>query len=43
MVNDVLGNGYYNIAMDVYEADRICCKDITRMANRSAIERLFHR
>jgi len=42
MVNDVLGNGYYNMAMDVYEADRICCKDITRMANRSAIERLFH-
>jgi len=42
MVNDVLGNGYYNMAMDVYEADRICCKDIVRMANRSAIERLFH-
>jgi hypothetical protein len=41
MINDVLGDDYYNMAMDVYEADRICCEDVTRVANRSALERLF--
>ena len=29
-VNTVLGDGYYNMAMDVYECDRLCCEDITR-------------
>jgi hypothetical protein len=29
MVTDVLGKDYYNMAMDVYEADRMCCEDIT--------------
>lgn len=29
MVDDVLGEDYYNMAMDVYECDRICCEDIT--------------
>jgi len=28
MVHDVLGGNYYNMAMDVYDADRICCEDI---------------
>lgn len=41
MIDDVLGKDYYNMAMDVYEADRICCEDITRKANRSWLERLF--
>jgi hypothetical protein len=30
MVTDVLGKDYYNMAMDVYDADRICCEDITQ-------------
>lgn len=30
MVDDVLGNDYYNMEMDVYECDRVCCEDITR-------------
>lgn len=29
MVDDVLGENYYNMANDVYECDRICCEDIT--------------
>lgn len=29
MVRGVLGNTYYNMGMDVYEADRLCCEDIT--------------
>jgi len=30
MVNTVLGGDYYNMGMDVYECDRLCCEDITR-------------
>ena len=30
MVDNVLSEDYYNMAMDVYDADRICCEDITR-------------
>lgn len=29
MVNTVLGSGYYNMGMDVYECDRLSCEDIT--------------
>ena len=29
MVTSVLGDDYYNMAMDVYDCDRICCEDIT--------------
>lgn len=29
MVTDVLGSDYYNMGMDVYECDRLCCEDIT--------------
>ena len=43
MVEDVLGKDYYNMGMDVYECDRICCEDITRRANMTALERLFSR
>jgi hypothetical protein len=42
MIDNVLGEDYYNMAMDIYEADRICCEDITRKANRTALERLFN-
>ena len=41
MVKDVLGGDYYNMGMDVYECDRICCEDITRKAKRSWLEKLF--
>jgi hypothetical protein len=42
MVDKVLGSGYYNMGMDVYECDRICCEEITLKANRSALGRLFN-
>ena len=42
MVDNTLGEDYYNMVMDVYEADKICCEDITRKANRTALERLFN-
>ena len=29
MVNDVLGEGYYNMGMDVYDCDQYTCEDIT--------------
>lgn len=32
MVKNVLGSGYYNTGMDVYECDRLICEDITRKA-----------
>ena len=41
MVNNVLGADYYNIAMDVYDCDMICCEDITIKANMNAWQRLF--
>ena len=41
MVKEVLGKDYYNMGMDVYECDRLCCEDITRKANRTWIERLL--
>lgn len=42
MVDDVMGEDYYNIAMDVYDCDRICCEDITRKANRTIWQRIFN-
>lgn len=41
MVNDVLGDDYYNMAMDVYDCDKICCEDITRKANKTILDKLF--
>ena len=41
LVDDVMGDDYYNMAMDVYDADRICCEDITRKANMTILQRLF--
>ena len=42
MIRDVLGKDYYNMAMDVYDCDRICCEDITRKANMTAFQRLVN-
>jgi hypothetical protein len=42
MAYKVLGDDYYNMAMDVYDCDRICCEDITIKANRTALDRLFN-
>ncbi len=42
MVDDVLGDDYYNMAMDVYEADRLCCEDVT-WKSKSFITKLFNR
>ena len=33
LIDSVLGGNYYNMAMDVYEADRICCEDIAKKVN----------
>jgi len=41
MVDNILGKDYYNMAMDVYEADKICCEDVTRKANSTILEKLF--
>jgi len=41
MIEDIMGEDYYNMGMDIYETDRICCEDIARKANRSVLERLF--
>ena len=30
MITIILGPDYYNMAMDVYDCDRICCDDIVR-------------
>ncbi len=42
MIEDVLGADYYNMAMDVYDADKICCDDITYKAKMTAWQRLFN-
>ncbi len=43
MVGDVLGEDYYNMGMDVYEADRICCEDITNKATKKWFFNIFSR
>lgn len=43
MIDDVLGSDYYNMAMDVYDSDRVCCEDITYKANQSLLGRFFYR
>lgn len=42
LVNNVLGDDYYNMAMDVYDADRICCEDIVKKLNNSFLARFFN-
>jgi hypothetical protein len=41
LITNVLGANYYNMAMDVYEADRICCEDIA-FKTKSFWNKLFH-
>lgn len=43
MVANVLGKDYYNMANDVYIANRTCCEDITRKANKSCFSKLFEK
>ena len=42
MVENTLGDGYYNMGMDVYECDKICCEDITYKANRTIWQKVFN-
>ena len=43
MVKDVLGDDYFNMAMDVYDADRICCEDITsKVKSKSFFGKMFN-
>lgn len=39
MVDDVLGKDYYNMAMDVYDCDRICCEDITKLKRNKNVNK----
>jgi hypothetical protein len=41
MVEDVLGKDYYNMGLDVYNCDRLCCRDITTKANRTIGSRIL--
>ena len=43
LVDEVLGEDYYNMAMDVFEADRICCEDIARECKKGFFSRFFSR
>jgi hypothetical protein len=43
MVDNVLGEDYYNMGIDVYLCDQICCEDITRKANKPIMERLLNK
>lgn len=44
MVDKILGDDYYNMAMDVYEADRVCCEDIiTTCCKAGLFAKLFKR
>lgn len=40
MVNNVLGKDYYNMGLDVYQADMLCCRDITTKANMSIMDKI---
>ena len=41
MVRDVLGSDYYNMALDVYDADRICCEDIASKSRKNWLQKIF--
>ena len=43
LIDEVLGEDYYNMAMDVYDCDRICCEDISRKCKQGFFSRLFNR
>tara|TARA_R110002074_G_scaffold313047_1_gene483690 strand:- start:205 stop:474 length:270 start_codon:yes stop_codon:yes gene_type:complete len=40
LIDSVLGPDYYNMGMDVYECDRICCEDIAIAAKKNWWQRL---
>jgi hypothetical protein len=40
LIGGVLGPDYYNMGMDVYECDRICCEDIAMAAKNNWWQRL---
>jgi hypothetical protein len=42
MVTGTLGKDYCNMAMDVYDADRICCEDIVIKCNESVTIKFFN-
>ena len=41
MVDEVLGPNYYNMGMDVYDADKFTCEHITWKANQSCWRKLL--
>jgi|TARA_R110000822_G_scaffold122986_4_gene257310 hypothetical protein len=43
MVSNLLGKDYYNMGMDVYECDRICCEDITNKSSLSWLRKLIQK
>ena len=43
MIKDVLGEGYYNTGMDVYDCDREACIHITNKANESWLTKLINK
>jgi len=43
MVDKILGDRYYNMAMDVYDADRVCCEDIITCCKAGLFAKLFKR
>jgi hypothetical protein len=40
MITEILGDDYYNMGMDVYECDRICCEDII-LKSKGLINKIF--
>jgi len=40
LVDDVLGEKYYNLGLDVYHTDKLCCEDIKEKA-QSFWQKLF--
>ena len=46
MIDDTLGEDYYNMGADVYQVDKLCCEDITKLVNGSLctkIKKLMNR
>ncbi len=43
LVTDVLGEDYYNMGMDVYECDQLCCEDIARKSKKGFFNWLINR
>ena len=43
LVTKALGEDYYNMAMDVYDADRICCEDIANKCKKGFFSRWLNR